>query len=156
MRPSDIIDEITYKEVDLYPSNVIYSIEQFQTFLLPFLHLLEEGEWPCPMPDYEHHEHNRYLAPFVQATEVAAEVNARLKTVPDKLKILLQDLYVYKKDINDFARIHGFDIVWLKSEHRLVMRYISGTKRKLWPYRKWKSDIKTDTFVRYSETVSSV
>jgi hypothetical protein len=108
------------------PGHIVYCFKQYNNFLLPWLDCLRDGEWPPEPTSYVGKSSNRNtLAPFVNAEEVAGEIDYRLEMLPDKGKLLLS--YDWDKEYSPL----------LSWEAEINLKFICGWKRKRISYRRW-------------------
>lgn len=124
----------------LKPSEVVYSKEQLEEFILPNIMSFREGVWPGELiSDEDSFAGNPFLAPFVPAIEVAAEVDSRLAKLPLIAQIVIDDVYIKGYSELQIANRLHLDERDLASARRWGLKYICGNKRKLTDFATWKS-----------------
>ena len=133
-----------YAMIDwIAPKDIRYSADQLRDFLLPNLSLLQSGEYPPDPRDtgYERSGHvTRYCAPFCTPCEIAGEVKARIRSIP--LGQIVVDLWTAGIEPHKVAAMHNISVDKVLRDSKMMIWYISGTRRKLWPYNRWQRNAK--------------
>lgn len=119
------------------PGQIKFSKRQVQNFILPWLDLLREGEWPSRPSCYVGHDKRvRTQATFVVPAEVAAEMDERLKLC-GREGALLERCYTEGERIEDIAKSILRDEHWVERRIGSLLRFVSGWRRPRVTYQEW-------------------
>lgn len=126
------------------PGEVIPTVDQLTSFVLPHLDMLRNGDWPVdPRPTGyvgSSSKPNPGRAYFINAAELAAEIDERMSKVLDSIALILFFTAQPPWPIQDIARsLHYPDPIDLEYEMSMMLRYIAGYKRKRDTYPDWKA-----------------
>ncbi len=142
---TDIWYAPSFHKKDWYaPSEIDFSEDCWAYFILPYLNEFMEGRWPgCPDDWVERTDPgDQHKAPFIDAAEIAAEYDMRIKPVPSPYSTLLFDHYTCGFTFKELARGFNMDELELEAEAGWLIKYISGRRIKKMPYADWKKQVK--------------
>ena len=133
-----------YSEKEWYsPAEIIPTVYQLETFILPNLDDLRIGVWPTDSRETGYQDDGRSSnksskASFVDAAELAAEIDDRMSGVVDSIALVLH--YTAEWPVEKIAANLHYNELDLWQEMRLMLKYVAGRNRKLQTYPQWKAD----------------
>jgi len=128
------------------PSEIIPTVFQLTEFILPNLYDMRNGTWPpdplkIGQPGYD--SKVNYIASFIPAAELAAEIDQRLAMIgPTAFSLLGRYSDNPPKPLKDLCILMRCGEEHLDYEHRIMLGFIAGSRRKDSPYRVWKAVVK--------------
>ncbi len=133
------------EQKDFYrPGEIVPTVSQLIEFILPHLDDLRLGCWP---PDHritgytnsEAKSPNRNTkCSFLNAAELAAEVDDRMSKVVDSIALILAYTANPPWSIERIAQSLHYDEEDLRHEMRLMLKYVAGKNQKADSYLEWK------------------
>lgn len=144
-----------------FPAWAIYfSKIQLEMFLLPELNNLRAGDFPTEPDEYITYEHGvritrqrsgyeksgrkstNHNAPFIQAAEIAAEIDSRLAMIPIPGRYWVTENLTDGFTFEEIAKFYHVTEDQVKREIGRMVKYMVGWKRKEVNYKEWKKQIK--------------
>jgi hypothetical protein len=117
------------------PSEIRFTRQQLKQFILPNLEELREGHYPsAPAGRSTKHSQSK-LAPFVIAADIAAEVDSRLKLIPNHT--FIDEYFMRDIDEREICIRHQISMYSFHRELNKMVSYLSGWKRKRIDYPSW-------------------
>ena len=125
------------------PSEIIPTVYQLETFILPNLDDLRIGVWPEDYRETGYQDDGRRSnviarAAFVDAAELSAEIDDRMSVIVDSIALILY--YTARWPVERIAQSLHYDELDLWREMKLMLKYIAGRNRKKQTYPQWKAD----------------
>lgn len=116
------------------PSEIRFTRQQLKQFILPNLGELRRGYYPSAPSGHSKHGKSK-LAPFIIATDIAIEVDSRLKLIPNHT--LIEDYFIRDMEDAEICNRYHLSIYSLHRELNKMISYLSGWKRKRVDYPSW-------------------
>ncbi|MBE3145442.1 MAG: hypothetical protein IMZ61_16195 [Planctomycetes bacterium] len=127
------------------PGEIIPTVFQLTSFVLPNLDDLRLGTWPVDPTPTGYIDNGKGTknsrAPFENAIMLAAEIDERLSKIVDSVALTLFYTAQPPWTIQDIARSLHYredDLGW---EMSMMLRFIAGIRRKTDNYPTWKAKI---------------
>lgn len=129
------------------PREVVPTVEQLVTFVLPHLDELRNNEWPVqhtgdgiPSDGRVPRVSNSHNAPPNAARDLAAEIDERIDRILDGEALILRFTAYPRWSMRDIAEHYRYKSVEeLGAEMRLMLKYVAGKQGKKQTYPQWKA-----------------